>query len=121
MPDDIVVFPNNVLIKVNYKKGENEYPLTTAFNTRKILEKIKKTIELLEKFDLKSVSLAEANGYDSIVLDTDVQIYKNYVLRRIEFSLSLALEVPIKKPFNYHFIDFVYCLSPQLGLQFGVR
>lgn len=119
--EDVAVIPENVQITVNYKKGEEEVPFVTAFDTREVLKETPKTDLLPKNFATKSFSMEEAEKYDSIVLDTFVRVYKEHVLNRSESSISLALEVPIKKPFEYDFIEFIYQLQPTPALQMGVR
>ncbi len=119
--EDIAVIPENVQITVNYKKGEEEVPFVTAFDTREVLKETPKTDLLPQSFEIKSFSLKDAPKYDSIVLDTLVTIYKDYKLYRSESSISLALEVPIKKPVEHEFVEFVYQLKPTPAFQIGVK
>lgn len=118
---DIVVIPENVQITVNYKKGEEEVPFGTAFDTRAVLKETPKTDLLPSKFDTKSLSLKDAPNYDSIVIDTLVTVYKDAALTRGESSISLAIEVPIEKPVIHEYVDFVYELNPTPAFKFGVR
>ena len=118
---EITVIPENVIISVNYKKGDLEVPFATAFNTREMLKSTPKTDQLPEKFDTQSFSLQDAKDYDSIILDTVVKVYKEEVLLREESSISLALEVPIHKPVTHEYVDFIYTVKPTPALQIGVR
>jgi predicted RNA methylase len=122
LPEDITVIPSNVQIKVNYKTeaGEEE-PFGVAFDTREMLAKTPKTELLPRTMETVSFSLKDAEKYKSLVIDTEVSIYKDYMLTRGESSISLALEVPIMKPVKHEFVDFIYTLKPTPGLQIGVR
>jgi len=117
LPKDVIVVPNNVLVKQNFKVAEEENFGTVVFDTRKALEENEQTTELPEKLFPTFLSLENADTYDSIVLDTEVEIYKEYVLRRSDSSLTLALEVPIHKPITHKGVNFVYNLMPQPSLQ----
>lgn len=121
LSNDITVIPNNVRIKVNYNLEGNEVPFAVAFDTRKMLEETPKTKELPELFKTNSFSMKDAENYYSIIIDTEVEIYKEYILGREESSISLAIEVPIEKPVTHEYVDFVYRMKPTPGLQFGVR
>ena len=119
--EDIVVIPENVQIKVNYKNDDGEVPFAIAFDTRKKLAETPKTDELPEVLKPNSFSMKDAKDYDSILIDTEVKVYKDMILGREETSISLALEVPIEKPVVHEFVDFTYRIKPTPGLQFGVR
>lgn len=121
LPKDITVIPNNVQIKVNYNLEGNEVPFGVAFDTRQMLKDTPKTEELPEVFKTNSFSLKDAENYYSIIIDTEVEIYKDYILGREESSISLAIEVPIEKPVIHEYVDFIYRVKPTPGLQFGVR
>jgi predicted RNA methylase len=122
LPADITVIPSNVQIKVNYKtEAGEETPFGMAFDTREMLAKTPKTDLLPRNLETVSFSLKDAENYKSLVIDTEVSIYKDYVLTRGESSISLAIEVPIKKPVEHEFVDFVYTIKPTPGLQIGVR
>jgi predicted RNA methylase len=122
LKEDVTVIPENVQIKVNYKdpNGE-EKPFGIAFDTRKMLKETPKTEELPDKLPTVSLPLKDAANYDSIILDTEVKIYKDCMLTRGESSISLALEVPIQKPVMNQYADFVYTIKPTPGLKIGVR
>lgn len=122
LSSEITVIPQNVQIKVNYKTEEGEEkPFGIAFDTREILAKTPKTDLIPRTLEAVSLSLKDAAQYKSLVIDTEVNIYKDYVLTRGESSISLALEVPISKPVQHDFVDFVYTIKPTPGLQIGVR
>jgi len=121
LKEDVVVIPENVMITVNYKKGNLEVPFATAFDTREMLKSTPKTDKLPEKFEAQSFPLHDAKDYDSIIIDTIVKVYNRQVLMREESSISLALEVPIEKPVIHEYVDFIYTLNPTPALQFGVR
>jgi predicted RNA methylase len=122
LSENITVIPNNVQIKVNYKtEAGEEHPFGIAFDTREMLAKTPKTELLPRSLEAVSLSLKDAENYKSLVIDTEVSVYKDYVLTRGESSISLALEVPIKKPVVNEFVDFIYTIKPTPGLQIGVR
>ena len=122
LSENITVIPSNVQIKVNYKtEAGEETPFGIAFDTREILSKTPKTELLPRTLETVSLSLKDAAKYKSLVIDTEVSVYKDYVLTRGESSISLAIEVPIKKPVEHEFVDFVYTIKPTPGLQIGVR
>ena len=122
LSEDITVIPSNVQIKVNYKtEAGEETPFGIAFDTRKILAETPKTELLPRNLQTVSLSLKDAENYKSLVIDTEVNVYKDYVLTRGESSISLAIEVPIKKPVEHEFVDFIYAIKPTPGLQIGVR
>lgn len=118
---DITVIPNNVQVKVNYKNDKGELPFAIAFDTREKLKNTPKTNKLPEQLAPSSFSLADAKEYDSLLIDTEVQVYGDIVLRRGESSISLALEVPIQKNITDEFVDFIYRISPTPGLQIATR
>ena len=117
LPKEVTVVPNNVLVKQNFKVGEEEIFSKVVFDTRKALQENEKTTELPEKLAPTFLSLEDVDTYYSIILDTEVEIYKEYVLRRSDSSLTLALEVPIHKPITHKGVNFVYNLLPQPSLQ----
>lgn len=117
---ETVIIPENVQLKVNFKKeGQKEEEETfgkVVFDTRKILEETEKTEELPERLAPTFLSLEDADQYFSIVVDTEVQIYEDYVLYRRDSSLTLALEIPIHKPITHKGVHFIYQLLPQPNL-----
>jgi len=115
---ETTIVPENVVIKLNFKVNDEETFGATVFDTRKVLASTKKRNSLPEQFLSTFVSLKNADQYYSIVLDTEVQIYKDFVLTRSESSLTLALEIPIHKPIIDKGVEFTYYLKPQPSLQF---
>ncbi|MFY0631566.1 MAG: phytanoyl-CoA dioxygenase [Flavobacteriaceae bacterium] len=121
IPKETLVIPENVQIKVNYKKeGQKEGEETfgkVVFDTRKALAEVEKTDTLPEKLLPTFLSLEDAEQYFSIVVDTEVQIYEDIILTRSESSLTLAIEIPIQKPITHKGVDFVYHLTPTPSLK----
>jgi len=121
LPKEASVVPENVLIKLNFKlegqKEEDETFGATVFDTREALVSVGKTEKLPKELPSTFVSLKEADPYFSVVLDTEVVIYKGYVLTRSESSLTLALEIPIHKPITHDGVVFTYVFDPQPSLQ----
>ncbi|MEQ6123290.1 phytanoyl-CoA dioxygenase [Pseudotenacibaculum sp. MALMAid0570] len=118
---DITVVPENVVIKLNFKKGSEEVYESDVFDVRKVLRETEKTKELPQKFAQTSVSLSDAEKYDSVILDTAVFVYKEHFLERCESSLSMALEIPIHKPITHKAVEFIYSLKPEPALQLEMR
>ena len=108
-------------IKLNFKLGEEETFGKAVFDTRKALAETEKTDELPEKLPSTFLSLADAEKYFSIVLDTEVQIYDDVVLTRSESSLTLALEIPIHKPITFEGVEFTYYLTPEPSLKLEMK
>ena len=84
LSQDITVIPNNVQIKVNYNKDGEEVPFVTAFDTRKTLAETMKTDQLPEEFNPNVFSLKDAHNYNSIIIDTEVDIYGDYKLSYLD-------------------------------------
>lgn len=118
---EITVIPENVLVKLNFKVDDKETFGATVFDTRKVLASTKKRNSLPEQFPSTFVSLKNADQYYSIVLDTEVKVYKDFTLTRSESSLTLALEIPIHKPIIDKGVEFTYYLKPQPSLQFSMK
>lgn len=116
----VSVIPENVVLKLNFKDAQEEVDGGTIFNTREAL-KVYENADLPERFEATDISLINATQYDSVILDTEVQIYKDVKLTRSESSLTLALEIPIEKPLTYESVAFTYHLQPQPSLQYTVR
>ncbi len=121
LPKETTIIPGNVQIKLCFKEGGKETPAGVVFDVRKALSENKKTKELPEKFPSMVVSLADAEQYYSVILDTEVQIYKDQILTRSESSLTLALEIPIEKPVTHKGVEFFYNLKPEPSLQLKMQ
>ena len=122
LAEDVIVIPENVSVKLNFKKAtEEEIFAETIFDTRKVLKENKKTDVIPEQLPAAVVALNEASQYKSIILDTDVQIYKNEKLLRGESSLSLALEMKIEKPIIHKAVIFTYQLQPKIELKLAMQ
>ncbi len=118
LSEKTLVIPENVQIKLNLKVEEGEETFgQVVFDTRQALANTPKTEELPGNLAPTFFSLKNKDPYYSIILDTEVQIYGDYVLYRSESSISLALEIPIHKPITHKGVDFIYQFSPQPTLQ----
>lgn len=120
LSESATIIPDNVVLKLNFKDQQSEVSGGTIFNTREVL-KVHGNASLPERFEATNISLSEAEQYDSVILDTEVQIYKDVKLTRSESSLTLALEIPIEKPVIHETVAFTYQITPQPSLQYSVR
>lgn len=117
MREDVTVVPENVVVKLNFQNDKGEVYGGDVFDVRKTLKETPKTDSMPERFAGIHISLAEADEFDSVILDTAVFIYKEHMLERCEASLSMALQIPIAKPITFKGVDFKYSLKPEPALQ----
>ena len=118
---DITVIPENVKVDLFFKEKSNEVFETTIFNVKKAIKHAGLNSSLPEQFTDVRVGLSEATKYDRIVLATEVQIYKDFLLLRSESSLTLTLEMEIEKPIVNKAVLFTYHTKPNMELKFKLE
>ena len=123
--ENIVLIPNNVLINLSFKsqseksQDSKEYEGGTILNVRESVSSfgdVRLTPSRLpdKNVDLKAMN---TNGFEKIILDTEVHIYNDIWLERNESQLTLPLEVVLEKPILYNTIIFTYYLEPEIELK----
>ena len=117
----ITVIPENVTVDVYFKEDEREIFETTIFDVRKRLRYLLPFSQLPSHFKTSKVSLTDKDNFHSMLLTTEVQVYKNFSLERNESSLSLSLEMGIKKPIEHKSILFTYHTTPNMELKYTLE
>ncbi|REE80354.1 hypothetical protein BX611_1996 [Lutibacter oceani] len=126
---NIILIPENVLINLNLlthsenSKEFSENKMNTILNVREVI--LSKThngtipSQLSDKkFDLK---LLDLNHTKKILLDTQVQIYKDIFLNRNESSLTIPFEIKLEENSENNFIVFTYFMQPNIELRYNFQ
>lgn len=126
---NIILIPENVLINLNLlthsenSKEFSENKINTILNVREVI--LSKThngtipSQLSDKkFDLK---LLDLNHTKKILLDTQVQIYKDIFLNRNESSLTIPFEIKLEENSENNFIVFTYFMQPNIELRYNFQ
>ena len=118
---NITVIPENVKVDLFFKENSTETFETTIFDVSKALKRLKRNANLPEKFKPVRVNLSHVAKYNRIVLATEVQVYKDVVLKRNESSLTLTLEMEIEKSTRDKTVVFTYHTSPSIEFKFTLE
>ncbi len=127
LPESTIVIPKNVRIKLSFRtqhRHENTEKIIVQedfagniFDTRKALKALAPATNPSflpsVQFDLDATT-----HYVSLIIDTEVHIYKELWLTRGESSLTLPHEMPIDQTSKFNGIIFTYQLQPQVELRY---
>ncbi|MFT7072371.1 MAG: putative RNA methylase [Patiriisocius sp.] len=119
------VIPENVLINLSltsHSKEDNadeEHKVGAVFNVREALSSLGHASHIPAKLPEKRVDLRALakEGFENILLETQVHIYDDIWLHRNESSLTVAYEIKLEQPLS-NTIVFYYQLEPEIALQY---
>ena len=126
--DDVVLIPENVRLELRYihkTEDENaireESPIATLVDVRQVISSHTPGAPIPKQLDNFPVDLINMEAYESILIDTTVQVYDTIGLLRGESSLTLPLEMKLEQPFPNSRITFNYVLEPQIELKYTLE
>ena len=119
------IIPENVLINLSLtspskeNQADKEHKVGAIFNVREALLSLKDASSIPLKLSEKRVDLKALakEGFEHIVLETQVHIYDDIWLHRNESSLTVAYEIKLEQPPS-NAIVFYYQLEPEIALQY---
>ena len=131
LAENITVIPENVILTTRfctYKENEKaersileEDPSRKIFDTREAIASLLPNTNALSIFPAVQFNLESNVNYHSIVIDTEVYIYKDLCLIRGESSLTLPCEILLENTSKFNSVVFTYCLQPQVELQYELQ
>lgn len=118
IPENVVITTSFTLPQSEEEEFAKEVFFGTVFDTRKAVNVNDGTQTLPEKFLAKKLVADEINEeYQNMVLDTEVHIYKDIRLTRMESSLTIPLQMLIPRPLTFNDMEFFYQLKPSVELK----
>ena len=125
-PKNITLIPENVCLNLNllsnFEKSSKctEYKIETILNVQEALLSRKHNLAIPSQLSDKKINLStlKTDHSKSVLLDTQVHIYKDIWLNRNESSLTIPVEIELKEPSENNFIVFTYFLTPNIELRY---
>ncbi len=123
---DITLLPNNVILKAtllakaSQLTKNKDVTLGSVFNVKETISLLNETSDLKNIIPCNSFSFENINlnNFQSILIDTIVDVGNEYTLERNESSLTLASEILLTSHQNANKIKFTYQLEPQIELKY---
>lgn len=125
--EEVIVIPNNVELKLSelYEITEGdavnikESPFGVILNTSDMISKLKQQGSLPDEYHTTNFKI-ETN-IKKLLIDTEISIYNDLILRRGESFLSTPYEINIEESTDVRTMDFKYCFKPQIELKFDIE
>lgn len=125
LSEDVAVIPKNVCVEMNFRVSEGELGNATLvekyagniFDTRQALQDLPEMKERPIQFPPKEFGFEPTINYKSMILDTEVHVYDDLILKRGESSLTLPFEMTFDPTIKNKEVVFTYFLQPQVELK----
>ena len=115
---DVILIPENVLLTsslINTDEPDKEEELLNViFDVRNSI--LNNTIS--DNFNPLKVAISKkTEHYNTLVIDTNVHIYKDYWLKRYDSTLTTPYAYHLEKPFTKQKAVFTYHLDPEIEMK----
>lgn len=129
LSDEIILIPDNVIIKTTWLKNQRNNSEKIEFqelDTNKILD-VRQSVALYNEnptpipIQLPSKRIKQEATHTHLLIDTEVYIYDDLILKRGESSLTIPYEMNLENPLKSKDIIFTYHLEPQVELKYELQ